>query len=142
MMMHNDKELAACVLLATNAAWDVLCACAMLYAEYAVVDGDGPAWVGWLADAHWGLWATEADREHPVARLLFGTLTLQWGATRLIGACMVPYVPPVVVLSTYAIEGLLLIACACGGLMRPTRAFAAGLLSWAFLVALCVLIFV
>ena len=56
MIMHNDKELAACVLLATNAAWDVL--------------------------------------------------------------------------------------CACGGLMRPTRAFAAGLLSWAFLVALCVLIFV
>ena len=133
--MHTDKELVVCVLLAANAAWDVLCACAMLYA---VVNDDGPAWVTWLADAHWGLWATEADREHPVARLLFGTLALQWGATRLIGACMVPYV----VLSTYAIEGLLLIACACGGPMRPTRAFAAGLLSWAFLVALCILIFV
>jgi hypothetical protein len=94
---------------------------------------------------HWALWAQEADRSNPAARLLFGALVLLWGGVRLIAAACLFFndewnnnAARWFALWTYALEGALLLVGAKGLMMRRERAlFAAALCLPMMMLLLC-----
>ena len=123
-----QQLLALRALLALNAGWD---ACA--FAWMCIVGArDAP-----LVPPHWALWAHADDVANPAARSLFAALVLQWGLTRLLVVCGQAHWS--VAAALYGLEGVFMLVCIAGGLMRPARAGATAALSLLCLVAVLLL---
>jgi hypothetical protein len=71
------------VILLLNSLWDIVSAIAIFFHL-------SMQRCTWLANAHIGLWTTEADRSNHAAAVVMAALLLQWAFIRLHGALSGP----------------------------------------------------
>ena len=130
MALHGTAFL----LLIANGVWDVACAFFMLVEMLPISDSCLVS--SCMADTHFALWAQEADRSNPAAKVLFTILVLQWGVMRFVAAFDDNVM---MALFSYGFEALLMLVGLAAGMLEPRKGCAVLALSLACALVLLVL---